>query len=140
MTICADIGAGLYVGRERLAGQWADHYNCSVTYNGETDSFQTWHSLDEGSVPFGYPVALAAGDSTPNWEKPRLNDIWYSNVTVGTGTVPASLVKVPKLCIPIPGEEMVVRIGLRSLSSIPTAFPQAAVRSRVEAFLRSFRS
>ena len=40
MQVCAALGAAEYVGREKLRGEWADHYNCSVTYNGETDSFQ----------------------------------------------------------------------------------------------------
>merc|ERR1739847_88314 len=41
MAKCAALGLAHYVGREKLANQWADHYNCSVFYEGETDSFQT---------------------------------------------------------------------------------------------------
>lgn len=136
MKVCADLGAAKYVGREKLRGEWTDHYNCSVTYNGETDSFQTWHSLGMGASPFGTPMALSAGDSTPNWEKPRLNSIWYSNVSVGTSVVPADAFKLPLICIPIPGARLLSQLGLVRSRDMFTAFSREGIRSRIEQLLR----
>jgi len=136
MTVCADLGAGAYVGREQVEGEWVDHYNCSVTYNGETDSFQTWHSLGMGNTPFGLPVALSAGDSTPSWEKPRLNSIWYSNVTVGADVAPAAVFKLPRICIPIPGVDLLEHLGLRTAKSLHTAFTRESTRTSIAEFLQ----
>ena len=97
---------------------------------------QTWHSLGQGSSSFGTPVALSAGDSTPTWEKPRLNSIWYSNVTVGAGAVPGAAFKLPLICIPIPGTKLLLELGLRNISSLFTAFSNQRIRMRVEELLR----
>lgn len=132
MEVCAKLGAAAYVGRERVLGEWADHYNCSVTYNGETDSFQTWHSLGLGTTPYGLPLALSAGDSQPNWEKPRLNSIWYANVTQGPDAVPASTFHVPRVCLPLPPEAQAALqadLGLPCLSRLPSAFADGHVRA-----------
>ena len=132
MARCAAAGDAAYVGREKIGGEWVDHYNCSVFYNGETDSFQTWHSLGLLDAAFGTPLALAAGDSTPNWQKPRLNSQWFANVTVGPGTVPGSLFKLPPICIPIPGETLrsQLHVDVPAGRSIFSAFSRKDVRDR----------
>ena len=106
MRACAESKHASYVGRERVLGEWADHYTCSVDYDNQTIAFQSWHSLGLGSTGAGLPMALSAGDSKPTWQAPRLTTTWYSNVTTEAEAVPDSVFRVPRLCIPIPGESL----------------------------------
>jgi len=112
MRTCADIHSASYVGREKVRGEWADHYTCSVNMANQTIAFQSWHSLGLGVDSFGLPMALSAGDSKPTWQAPRLTTTWYANVTTGPKAVPDSLFVPPRFCVRIPQQQAEARLGL----------------------------
>ena len=128
MSKCADLKMGDYVGREKVSGEWADHYNCSVFYDNQTIAFQSWHSLGLGKTKFGLPLALSSGDSKPNWQAPRLTTTIYSNHT--SGPQDPSLFKVPRFCIPIPQERVRAGLGLAETEPLLAAFSREEVRAR----------
>lgn len=135
MKTCADMHDASYVGREQVRGEWADHYTCSVSYDNQTIAFQTWHSLGLASNAFGVPLALSAGDSKPTWQAPRLTTTWYSNVTTGPQAAPASLFVPPKICIPIPQNQIATPLGFHS-ESLFTVFSNEDMREKA---FQSFR-
>lgn len=116
MKTCADMQSASYVGREKVRGEWADHYTCSVHMDNQTISFQSWHSLGLGVTSFGLPMALTSGDSKPTWQAPRLTTTWYGNVTTGPKAVPDSKFVPPKICVRIPQQQAEARLGLSSKS------------------------
>lgn len=132
MKVCADAQMGSYVGREKVSDEWADHYNCSVAYDNQTISFQSWHSLGLGATAFGRPLQLSAGDSKPNWQAPRLTTTWYSNVTIGPQ--PDSLFVAPKVCLPIPQVLAEAHFGskLTDLNFLDEAIQEKAVKLLLE--------
>jgi len=135
MKTCADMHMASYIGREKVRGEWADHYTCSVNYDNQTIAFQTWHGLGLGVTALGLPIALSAGDSKPTWQAPRLTTTWYSNVTTGPEAVPESLFAPPKICIPIPQQEVAAQLGSNSgIFSKP--FFDEAVREQAFQFLQ----
>eukprot|EP00930_Biecheleria_cincta_P020828 TRINITY_DN15570_c0_g1_i1.p1 TRINITY_DN15570_c0_g1~~TRINITY_DN15570_c0_g1_i1.p1 ORF type:complete len:488 (+),score=61.35 TRINITY_DN15570_c0_g1_i1:104-1567(+) len=137
MQACANMHAASYVGREKVLGEWADHYTCSVNMDNQTIAFQSWHSLGLGTDSFGLPLALSAGDSKPTWQAPRLTTTWYSNVTTGPEAVPNSMFAPPKFCVRIPGQEAETRLGLGSESFL-ASFGDYDVRERALKVLKDF--
>jgi hypothetical protein len=66
--------------------------------------FQNWHSLGLNSTPKGLPMRVTAGNSVPDGgsKTPRLNTVWYSNFSVGTGALQGvDFEKPSKFCIPV---------------------------------------
>jgi hypothetical protein len=111
MKTCHDGGFAKYAGREKIVGEWADHYTCEVSLptknsnHTEVVAFQTWHNLglaDPSKV--GLPMVLSSGDSLPNWQKPRLVTIWYNNITVGAEAIPEKVMEAPRICFPMPAK------------------------------------
>jgi len=130
MGVCADEHMAAYVGREKVAGEWADHYTCSVEYDNQTIAFQAWHSLGLGPTQFGVPLALSSGDSNPNWQAPRLTTTTYTNFSVGPQAAPAHLFQPPKLCIPIPQSTLTAGLGLGPTEPLFSALSREEVRAR----------
>ena len=119
---------GRYVGRESVHGEWADHYNCSVAYDNQTITFQTWHSTGLGDTPFGLPVAMSAGDSKPTWQAPRLSTTIYSNHSLEPQD--QSLFKIPRFCIPIPQTQVRAQLGLAKTENLLAAFSRENIRAK----------
>jgi len=135
MKVCDDLHMASYVGRERVRGEWADHYTCSVHYDNQTIAFQSWQSLGLGAAAAGLPMALSAGDTKPTWQAPRLTTTWYNNVTIGPTSVPDSIFVPPRVCVPIPGQQLRTRLGLNS-GSLFAAFSDKSVRDQALQYLR----
>lgn len=106
MRACSALYESKYEGRERVFGEWADHFSCSLEWFNETVPFSTWHSLGVGNVTAGLPLQLTAGTSKPNWQSPRLTTQWYSNHQLGRDFVPDKIFSHPPICLPIPPAQM----------------------------------
>jgi len=129
MKRCQDQGMAKYSGREKVDGEWADHYSCIIDYAkvNQTIVFQNWHSLGLGSTPKGFPLRVTGGNSAPDSKKgsPRLSTVWYSNFTVGDSAVKSDdFVKPSWFCIPVGEQEVAEFLGLDKLTPAHLGQPE----------------
>jgi len=132
---CDTAGMATYEGRERVDGEWVDHYSCLIDYAkvNQTIVFQNWHSLGLGKTPKGLPVRVTGGNSAPNAQKgsPRLSSVWYSNFTTGANAVKPEDFAKPNWgwCIPVGSEEAETFLGLEKLTAAHLSHPDAQRRA-----------
>jgi NADPH:quinone reductase-like Zn-dependent oxidoreductase len=119
------LGVVEYMGREKVKGEWTDHY--AATYNtldgkdqhNQTIVFATFTSIGLGKTPTGFPLRLTGGNIniSPNGQ-PRLMSAWYSNPNMGPGAVKDDDFKAPGgICIPVAGEEAATFFGTAEVTS-----------------------
>jgi hypothetical protein len=105
MKSCNDAGLATYLGRELVAGEWADHWACIVNDDQRNMSivFQNWHSVGLGNSAKGLPLRVTGGNSAPDSKKgaPRLSTVWYSNFKMGPVWKEGDFDKPSKFCIPV---------------------------------------
>jgi len=108
---CANLTNNLvYVGRETVNGEWADHWACYAVVghheNNVTIAFQNWHALGLGPNPLGTPLKVTGSNSHPAKIPPssRLTTMIYSNFTSGNKSVPEGIFDLPKVCLPVSAE------------------------------------
>jgi hypothetical protein len=138
MKSCNDAGLATYLGRELVAGEWADHWACIVNDDQRNMSivFQNWHSVGLGTSPKGLPLRVTGGNSAPDSKKgaPRLSTVWYRNFDIGPVWKESDFDKPSKLCIPVAettlkefvGEEITpLRVHSADFHERLRAFPHA---------------
>ena len=109
MSRCTAAGFGTYMGREKVAGEWADHFSCNLTFPSKKDEklvFQSWNALGLGKVARGTELRVTGGDNHPskNTGTPRLQTNLYSNFT--PWAVDPAAFDHPKFCIPVGGAKL----------------------------------
>jgi hypothetical protein len=112
LNSCANATGNLvYVGRELMDGEWTDHFACYavVSHNDRntTIAFQNWHSLGLGKTQLGQPLRVAGSNSRPRKMPPsaRMTNMFYSNVSDGPASVPASTFVLPPGCLRVGAEQ-----------------------------------
>eukprot|EP00421_Protoceratium_reticulatum_P006583 CAMPEP_0168372506 /NCGR_PEP_ID=MMETSP0228-20121227/8316_1 /TAXON_ID=133427 /ORGANISM="Protoceratium reticulatum, Strain CCCM 535 (=CCMP 1889)" /LENGTH=496 /DNA_ID=CAMNT_0008385415 /DNA_START=66 /DNA_END=1556 /DNA_ORIENTATION=- len=128
MARCDKGGNATYMGREKVDGEWADHYSCLIDYAkvNQTIVFQNWHSLGLGKTAKGAPVRVTGGNSAPDSKKgsPRLSTVWYSNFGMGAASVqPSDFEKPSWFCIPVGAQEAASFLGVNKLTGDHLAQP-----------------
>jgi len=137
LNTCANTTSNLvYVGRELVEGEWADHFACYTVASHKdrntTIAFQNWHSLGLGTTQLGQPLRVAGSNSRPRKMPPsaRLTTMFYSNVTNGPESVPDSAFKLPPGCLRV-GAEQAYALAAEASVPAPASLDLRRAKQRV---------